>query len=412
MKRTFLLFLLFFILMIEAYGCTTAVISGRFTPDGKPLLWKHRDTWAVNNKIMKFTDGKYSYMGLVNSQDKEGESIWIGLNSEGFAIMNSASYNLNNDSVKQSGHEGRLMKRALQECKNIDEFEALLKTLDLPSKLEANFGVIDAEGGAAFFEFGNFSYEKFDANDPKQAPYGYLIRTNHSMSGELGIGGGYIRFDATEEVFKMAVRENRMTPRTIIQEGSRNTYHPLTKTDMMDYKNNPANREKLISFTDYVPRKSTSSSIVIQGVKEGMSADQCIMWTVLGWPMSSLTIPLWLSCEELPEIVEFDEKIGDAPLCNLALQLKKRAFPYEWGYSHKYYIDVNALINDEGSGILQLITELENLLFLKYEAFLQINEETISCEAIEELYQETERTILQNYEQIFGLTPKEISKND
>lgn len=43
----------------EINACTTAIISGKYTKNGKPLLWKHRDTWAVNNKIMHFKDGKY-----------------------------------------------------------------------------------------------------------------------------------------------------------------------------------------------------------------------------------------------------------------------------------------------------------------------------------------------------------------
>ena len=133
--------LLFFLAITSVTACTTAVISGKATKDGRPMLWKNRDTWAVNNKIMIFHDGKYTYTGLVNSKDKTGKSIWIGYNSAGFAIMNSASYNLNNDTIKQTGTEGRLMKRALQTCATVDDFEKLLHTLPMPIRLEANFGV-------------------------------------------------------------------------------------------------------------------------------------------------------------------------------------------------------------------------------------------------------------------------------
>ena len=159
-----------------SYGCTTAVVSGKFTVDGRPLLLKHRDTWAINNKIMKFHDGKYAYTGLVNSKDLDNKSIWIGYNDQGFGIMNSASYNLNNDTIRLNGYEGRIMKLALKTCKNIDEFEQLLRNLDQPTRIEANFGVIDGEGGAAYFEVGNFIINKFDANDPTVAPYGWRTR--------------------------------------------------------------------------------------------------------------------------------------------------------------------------------------------------------------------------------------------
>ena len=63
-----------FILFQPAKACTTAVISGKYTKDGRPLLWKHRDTWALNNSIRQFDDGKYPYMGLVNSKDIEGKA--------------------------------------------------------------------------------------------------------------------------------------------------------------------------------------------------------------------------------------------------------------------------------------------------------------------------------------------------
>ncbi|MCD6346748.1 MAG: hypothetical protein J7L96_04935, partial [Bacteroidales bacterium] len=171
-KSIFMLFLLLAISLSDNQACTTAVVSGKYTPDGRPLLWKHRDTGVLSNKIMQFNDGKYPYTGLVNSLDINGSSIWGGYNSAGFAIMNSASYNLNNDTIKQSGLEGRLMKRALRECATIDDFEKLLSELPKPVRLEANFGVIDANGGAAYFELGNFTYAKIDANDPKIAPYG------------------------------------------------------------------------------------------------------------------------------------------------------------------------------------------------------------------------------------------------
>ena len=31
-------------LPIEGIACTSAVITGKVTTDGRPLLWKHRDT--------------------------------------------------------------------------------------------------------------------------------------------------------------------------------------------------------------------------------------------------------------------------------------------------------------------------------------------------------------------------------
>ena len=32
-------------------ACTSAVVSGKVTPDGRPLLWKNRDTDFMRNHI-------------------------------------------------------------------------------------------------------------------------------------------------------------------------------------------------------------------------------------------------------------------------------------------------------------------------------------------------------------------------
>ena len=68
-KIVLVLGVFFFLTEWNVSACTTAVISGKATKDGRPMLWKNRDTWSLNNKIMIFHDGKYPYVGLVNSQD-------------------------------------------------------------------------------------------------------------------------------------------------------------------------------------------------------------------------------------------------------------------------------------------------------------------------------------------------------
>ncbi len=64
--------------------------------------------------------------------------------------------------------------------------------------VEANFGVIDANGGAAYYETDNFKFIKYDANDPSVAPNGYLIRTNFSVAQRIR----YIRYATAENQTK------------------------------------------------------------------------------------------------------------------------------------------------------------------------------------------------------------------
>jgi hypothetical protein len=403
-KLTLIIFLLAGIFSVEIDACTTAIISGKYTKDGRPLLWKNRDTWAVNNKIMHFKDGKYEYTGLVNSKDKKGKSVWIGFNSTGFAIMNSASYNLNNhDTIEQSGLEGRIIKQALQTCATIDDFEQLLKDMPQPSRLEANFGVIDGQGGAAYFELANFHYTKIDANDPAVAPFGYVIRTNYSFTGEIGVGGGYIRYVTANKVFDAAAKNNELSAQTILQKASRNLTHSLTGDNLWDNVNIPANHKKFAWFVDYIPRRGSASSIVVEGVNKDENPEDAVMWTVLGFPLTSITIPVWLDSDmQLPQVLTYNEDLKDAPLCHYALELKKDVYCYRWGLNKKYYINVNALLNADNKGFMQVLPSLENKIY--QEAYVEQahwEKDGLKVKELNEFYQWIDQTVTDFYKEKF-----------
>ncbi len=63
--RVLLLFLLSFRFW-EAAACTSAIVSGKLTSNGRPILWKHRDTSDLNNKVARIEyDGKNPICGVV-----------------------------------------------------------------------------------------------------------------------------------------------------------------------------------------------------------------------------------------------------------------------------------------------------------------------------------------------------------
>lgn len=370
MKQMSIIFsmILFLTISIKTSACTVAVVSGKYTKDGRPLLWKNRETNALKNRIMFFHEGKIDFIGLVNSTDTDGNNIWIGQNSAGFAIMNSASYNLNlEDDIKQSGEEGKIMKQALATCKTIHDFEKLLKHLKKPTRLEANFGVIDAFGGAAMFELSNKGYVKFDANDPKVAPFGYIIRGNYSFTGPYGKeSSGYIRYNTANQLFYDAMSTNHFDAQFIIQKATRSLYHSLTKQDLYKlYGNIPENTPTHIFFYDFIPRDITSSACVVQGVKKGEDPEFSTMWSVVGFPLMSITVPVWVKGgNTFPEVLKLDKDLGDSPICNAALTLKKELYDIRWGKNAaKYYININALINADGTGVKQKIEPYENHIF-------------------------------------------------
>ena len=79
--------LLLLLATTQAIACTTAVLSGRFTKNGRPMIWKLRDTEAYDNHMQRFESPLGYYVGLVNDSDTLGLQVWGGHNSHGFAIM-------------------------------------------------------------------------------------------------------------------------------------------------------------------------------------------------------------------------------------------------------------------------------------------------------------------------------------
>jgi len=365
MKILLSAFFIFLILTISVNPCTTAVVSGKATDDGRPLLLKNRDADALQNKLVYFFDGKYRFIGLVNSEDKENKDVWCGFNSSGFGIMNSASYNLKmNDTTKLSDLEGRIMKMALERCTTLEDFEKMLNDLPKPLGVEANFGVIDANGGAAYYETDNYKFIKYDVNDPSVAPNGYLIRTNFSVAGEDNKGYGYIRYATASGLFENQTKDGKISFEFLINDVPRCLVHSFTNTDLT--KSLPAadKAPSYIFFRDYIPRHSTSAAIVVQGVKENESPSLTTMWTILGFPLTSVVIPVWLLEDgTMPTVLQADET-GNAPLCNVALQLKDKVFSPQNDASENY-LNLSALMNKENSGVRQKLIPIEEQILIQ-----------------------------------------------
>lgn len=374
MKKFIELFLVFLLISNQSTvrPCTTAVVSGKATEDGRPLLLKNRDASELQNRIVFFSDSKYRFIGLVNSQDKNNEEVWVGFNEAGFGIMNSASYNLKrpDDTTKLSDLEGKLMKLALDKCATVDDFENLLKELPKPLGVEANFGVIDAFGGAAYFETDNFTYTKFDVNDPVIAPEGYLIRTNYSFTGKENKGYGYIRYATAEGLFKDRMKNDKISFQFLINDVPRCLIHSFTSENLVSEIPKKYNENDYVYFRDYIPRYSTSSAVVIQGIKENESPRLTTMWTILGFPFSSVTIPLWIVNDlSLPAILQADET-GNSPLCNTSLKLKDKLFSSQ-NDARENYINFSALMNQENSGVYQKLVPVEEKIMIRSRNYLE-----------------------------------------
>ena len=343
----------------ETIACTSAIFTGKVTADGRPLLWKHRDTGEDNNRVEFFKGEKYSFTGLVNSPDKGG-IVWIGTNETGFSIMNTASYNLKDDDVKEMDMEGDLMYKALAVCSSLEDFEKFLNNLPRPMRVEANFGVIDAKGGAAYYETNNTGFVKVDANDPAIAPQGYLVYTNFSYTGRYNEGMGYIRQQNALDIISRESMFSQITPHWIFNKLSRSFYHSFMGTDLTSPESSPERFTGWVMDQDYIPRRSSTASVAIQGVKPGENPEMTIMWTVLGYPPAGVAVPVLLKAGA-PSVLVKNTRSDNAPACDMALALKYKTFSNKRG-SGQRYMNFNLIYNSNRTGYMQELAPAEHYI--------------------------------------------------
>jgi len=339
-----------------AFPCTSAIVSADVNPAGRPILWKHRDTSATDNKVeyVAPTKDTFGYVALFNASDKNLSEAWMGMNDAGFAVMNTASYNIKDDNVpaKKMDKEGIIMTKALKTCRTVDDFARLIDSYPRPMGVEANFGVIDATGAGAFFETNNHSYVRYNLSD---APDGVLVRTNYSHSGRTNEGYGFVRESNANRILQPYIDERTLTPEVLTEVVSRTFYHDLKKKDFTTAS------EKWVIDQDFIPRYKSTATIAIEGchpvesvvtVTPGFIEDEYIMWTGLGYPPVAEIRAVRCSSDGVDECLRGSLPDGHSPMADEARRKRDEAFPIKTGNGDKY-IDMTKLYNNEGTGYAQ-----------------------------------------------------------
>ena len=390
-------------------ACTSIIVSGKVTPDGRPYIFKNRDTHDLDNLAIQIQGPRYRFIGIVATKDTLYKSVWSGHNEVGFAIANTAAYNLNGKPEpgkprpQGDDNDGTLMRKALGTCRTLGDFEHLLDSIKAqgPIPSNSNFAVLDAEGGVAYYETGNKGYVKYDANDPLVAPYGFIVRTNHGMSGERSLDQGVERYLAISDYATRAAFANDLGFENIIRKVTRNLKHGLTQIDLHDFQPQDDSQPVYFPFRDFIPRYLTASAQLIQGVKENESPLLTTAWTIVGSPLTTVAIPLWITTDgKLPNVVTHQKPGQQAPLVTASFELKRQLFPIERGNGQDY-INLARLINRSGTGIIQQIEPIETEIFYRSRAIRQSNTPN---KDISEFYRWVEQYVREQYCQRFNIT--------
>jgi hypothetical protein len=368
-KKIFTALLVFLAFMGSANSrqeqCTSAVVSVHASSEGTPMLWKNRDTGVLSNKAVFVQDEPFSYFALVNASVPSGRQAYAGLNSAGFAIMNTVAYNLPRKSGETENHEGIIMADALRTCRSIQDFENYIKANLGPGLGSwANYGVIDGEGNACIFEIHNHGYNKIDAASP---PEKYLVNTNYSRSGAEGKGAGYLRFERASQLFH-GLQGKPIDFQDILSHFSRDIGHVLLKHPSMDdLKKIPSNENAWIFTRDCINRPSTASAVVITGKTPSQPESLATMWVIPGEPLCAIALPLWVEAGTSPEKLW----VGDeAPMWQESLRIKNIIRPFKEGNKDDY-INLTRLDNSEGTGFLPTILQAEKEIIEMTIVFLK-----------------------------------------
>jgi hypothetical protein len=285
--------------------CSVGVACGAATSDGRPLLWKNRDTQARDNVILAFDDGRFPYLGLCSPG--ASRTVWGGANGAGFCIMNSVSRDLPTGSDEGPGNGG-FMKLALMRCATVDEFEALLEETNASGRRTvANFGVIDAVGGAAIFETSHRTFVRFDAT---AAEDGIIWRTNFATTA-----GG----DRGSERFARAGTLCRDLPADGVFD-----HADLLRSFCRDLAPPPSAvaADGLRDVRETIHRQTTVAALVFHGVAPDEDPRFTTMWTVLGQPLFSVAVPCWPAAG----VVEDLSGSPRSPICDAAKALQDQFY--------------------------------------------------------------------------------------
>lgn len=350
--------------LADGEECTIAVVSGRVTEDGRPILWKNRDTPYTDNEVAYFDDGTYAYLALINAGD-DGNA-WIGVNERGFAILNALSYNLP-DGLNDGITNGILMKQALQICANVKEFEQYLElTNSIGRPNPANIAVIDADGAAAIFEAGNYSFVRFDANDTILAPEGFLARANFSLSADTSASDTF-RYNRCRTLVRDGLSRGGVTASYMLQRVGRDLRAFDVDPYPLPFTGSPPGLPGAIGYvstSNTISRRTTTASGAVLGVLPGENPLLSTFYAVAGPPIVTIPLPLWVAAGSTPDVLDGSTT---SPLCDAAKERNRGLYDYS---SSGVLLNTRGLRGPEAHW-LDLAEEIEKWMFRDTESFLR-----------------------------------------
>jgi len=107
---------------------------------------------------------------------------------------------------------------------------------------------------------------------------------------------------------------------------------------------------------DFIPRRISTASIVVEGVLPWENPRQCIMWTALGYPPCAEVFACTVGEGGVDVALTGTTKENHSTQCDIVKKRKAEVFPTKRG-NGKYYIRLKKLYNAEGTGYCQQLVK-------------------------------------------------------
>ncbi len=344
-----------------------AIVGGNATQDGRPLLMKLRDNSEGPNQEFVYNNaGPFAYISVTYRDS--ADQAFGGVNNVGFAIINSNAWNFN-DPIPGPDDDGFIIRQALRTCQTVDDFQGIMDSTNLTGRTRpANYGVVDATGAGAFFEAAATVYYRYDLNDSSAAPDGYMVRANFAYSGST-YHLGQNRHDRVMVLLDSAYAGNFITHDYISQVICRDLNNDNHNPYPLPFQGQDGTLPYGFLHThECINREISKSALVVQTALPTENPLLSTVWALVGEPISTTALPLWILAQSVP--VEFDGPPGiGSSLNNKALLF--REYLYDFSVDNDA-LDTWRLVDERGWGLLPLLTSLDDLATIRGDSALAV----------------------------------------
>lgn len=152
-----------------------------------------------------------------------------------------------------------------------------------------------------------------------------------------GKGHGYIRYKTVEKILER-YGGKRLDINFLLNSVCFSLENSLSGQKLQDFENAREHEKHYMYFQDCINRYSTSAAAVIQGVKNNEDSGMTTMWTIIGFPLTSVADTCLVVELGRIDFNNYRERREKTMLCNFSLQLKKILIAATYG-DMRYYIN-------------------------------------------------------------------------